>query len=632
MSRGLIADAVLAQIKERLDIVDVVSGHVTLTRAGQNFKARCPFHDDRSPSFTVSPSRQLFHCFGCGVSGDVVSFYMKVSGLVFPEAVRELGRRVGVDVPEARGPEADRDAQVRRRLEQMNEAARQLFVETLQDPAVGRPGREYLERRGITPETIAQFQIGYAPREWERLVRTLTAKGFTPAELNQAGLARPNAAEGQAGRRPGWHDYFKERVMFPITDLRRRVVGFGGRSVGDGIPKYLNSQETPLFHKGQTLYGLDLAHDAAGRADHLIIVEGYFDAIALHQAGIRQTVATLGTALTAEHVRMIRRYVKQVVLLFDPDAAGVRAALRSLDLFVDSGLSVTVMSLPWGEDPDTYVRAQGAAAFQTLMSQAPSLWDFALEQSLATVGPNARIEDKVRCADAVLKIVQKIQHPIERDERVHRIAERLGLSETRLREQLTAVKADAGAASSAQSGPSRALPSSASGAANKPVSASRGPRRGEPREEREMVHLLLQGALNAADVTQLLPNLFTVPAYRALVEAALRHRSVDGRIQLRALLDAVADDPEMGPLAAELSLLERHDEDVRASVRGCFESLSRRRWELQLADCMRQLKAASQAGRVEEEALLTAQLDTLRLEKAAGRVGGRDVMKAGAKE
>ncbi len=601
MSRGLISETILNQIKERLDIVDLVSGHVTLARTGQNLKARCPFHDERTPSFTVSPSKQLFHCFGCGASGDAVTFFMRVSGLSFPEAIRELGRRVGVEVPDARSPEEDREAQLRRRLEEVNEAARTYFMETLQDELSGKSAREYLRNRGIESPAAAQFQIGYAVPDWERLVRALTAKGYTATELVQAGLAAPRNQVPGGASASGHYDQFRGRVMFPIRDLRRRVVGFGGRVIGEGEPKYLNSRDTPLFKKGHTLYALDLAYESASRLDQLIIVEGYFDVIALHQAGIQNVVATLGTALTPEHIRTARRYVNQMVLLFDPDAAGVRAALRTLDLFVDSGLAVTVMSLPEGEDPDTFVRTRGAEAFRALQREAPSLWDFAMEQSLRTAD-SGRLEDKVRCADAVLQIVNKISHPIERDERLRKVAERLGIKESRLKERSEILKSARAGKATSEVGRTAAMATKA----------------GNP-EERELVHLLLQGHLTDADAARLREDAFTVPAHRRIVEAALRHRGADGRILLRPILDELVQDPVAGTLAAELSLLERFDDDVRASVQGCFETLERRRREATLAELVKQLKEASRAGRVDEVHLLNARVNALRIEKAAGR-------------
>ncbi|CAI4030853.1 DNA primase [Nitrospira tepida] len=600
MSRGPISDAILAQIKERLDIIDVVSGHMTLTRTGQNFKACCPFHDDRTPSFTVSPGKQLFHCFGCGASGDAIAFFMKVSGLTFPEAMRELGRRVGVQVPETSAAETDQDAQRRRRLEAVNQAAAAHFRHTLSEPAIGKPGRDYLESRGIDQVVADQFGLGYAAPDWERLVRSLMKDGFSEAEICEAGLAVPRNS-GARAQGAGSYDQFRGRVIFPITDLRRRVVGFGGRVVGPGEPKYLNSRDTPLFKKGQTLYALDAAYEAAGRQQTLIIVEGYFDVIALHQAGIRTAVATLGTALTPEHVRTVRRYAKQVVLLFDPDAAGVRAALRTLNLFVDTGLAVNVVSLPDGHDPDTFVRAHGAEGFGRLLEQAPSLWDFALDQSLRRA-VSGRIEEKVRAADAVVEIIQKISHPVEKAERLRQAAERLGINEQRLAERYLSVE---------RAGRATRRPSfhAAAPVLQKNINP----------EERELIHLLLQGQCSSKDLGRLRPDSFVDPATRAIAEAALRHRGADGRLLLRPLLDELLGVDSTRVLAAELSVKERHDEDAQASIRGCLEKLDRRRHERLLAELVAQLKEASQAGRTDEVRTLNERVNELRLQKAAYR-------------
>ncbi|MGE3153570.1 MAG: DNA primase [Nitrospiraceae bacterium] len=602
MSRGPISDAILAQIKERLDIMDVVSSHMTLTRTGQNFKACCPFHDDRTPSFTVSPGKQLFHCFGCGESGDAIAFFMKVSGLTFPEAMRELGRRVGIQVPEVSATETDQDAQRRRRLESVNQAAAGHFRRTLSEPAIGQPGRDYLETRGIGQAAADQFGLGYAMPDWERLVRSLMKDGFSEAEICEAGLAVPrNSGTRTAAAGGGCYDQFRGRVIFPITDLRRRVVGFGGRVVGPGEPKYLNSRDTPLFKKGQTLYALDVAYEAASRERTLIIVEGYFDVIALHQAGIRTAVATLGTALTPEHVRTVRRYANRVVLLFDPDAAGVRAALRTLNLFVDTGLAVNVVSLPDGHDPDTFVRSHGPEGFARLLERSPSLWDFALDQSLRQAA-SGRIEEKVRASDAVVEIIQKISHPVEKAERLRQAAERLGISEQRLAERYVSIQKGA-----------RGNRASSSGAAAPKPNATINP------EEREFVHLLLHGHCSAKDLTGLRSDSFVDPAARSIVEAALRHRGADGRLLLRPLLDELLTNESARVLTAELSVQERHDEDAPASMRGCLATLDRRRHERLLAELVAQLKEASQAGRTEEVRTLNERVNELRIQKAAYR-------------
>ena len=593
MGRGLISEDVINQVRDRVDIAEVVGHHVSLTRAGQNLKGLCPFHQEKSPSFTVSPSRQIFHCFGCGAGGNVFTFLMRITGANFPETVRELGQKFGIDVPDSGPSVGPHTAQVSR-LEPLNRAAMAWFQQSLRDGVAGAMARDYLASRGIRPETIERFEIGCALAEWDGLIKALSKQGFAQSDLAAAGLtvAREHAS--------GAYDRFRARVMFPITDLRKRVVGFGGRILGEGTPKYLNSPDTPLFKKGQTLYALDLAREAVARLKTVIVVEGYFDAVALHQAGLTHTVATLGTALTAEHIQVLRRFASKVVLLFDPDQAGVRAALRGLDLFVNSGLGVKVVTLPAGEDPDTYVRKEGPEAFTRLEEQAPSLLDFALEHSVSTA-ESSTIEGRIRSVDDVLRILQKSEHPIEREERIRVVAERLGVSQQRLIERYPAL---------VQSQSEGRRPASAQSIGLTPATFK------GVSEERDLVYLLLHGHLTAVDVQRLRPEAFSVPACRSLVEAALSHLDRDGRVGLRLLLDAVVDHPDCGSLATELSMREDHFDDVRAHVAGCLETLDRKRAEAVLRDLIMQLKAAEREGRTEDAQRLNAHVNELRMQKA----------------
>ena len=593
MGRGLISEDVINQVRDRVDIAEVVGHHVSLTRAGQNLKGLCPFHQEKSPSFTVSPSRQIFHCFGCGAGGNVFTFLMRITGANFPETVRELGQKFGIDIPDS-GPSAGPHAAQASRIEPLNRAAMAWFQQSLRDGVAGAMARDYLASRGIRPETIERFEIGCALAEWDGLIKALSKQGFAQSDLAAAGLtvAREHAS--------GAYDRFRARVMFPITDLRKRVVGFGGRILGEGTPKYLNSPDTPLFKKGQTLYALDLAREAVARLKTVIVVEGYFDAVALHQAGLTHTVATLGTALTAEHIQVLRRFAFKVVLLFDPDQAGVRAALRGLDLFVNSGLGVKVVTLPAGEDPDTYVRKEGPEAFTRLEEQAPSLLDFALEHSVSTA-ESSTIEGRIRSVDDVLRILQKSEHPIEREERMRVVAERLGVSQQRLVERYPAL---------VQSQSEGRRPASAQSIGLTPATFK------GVSEERDLVYLLLHGHLTAADVQRLRPEAFSVPACRSLVEAALSHLDRDGRVGLRLLLDAVVDHPDCGSLATELSMREDHFDDLRAHVAGCLETLDRKRAEAVFRDLIMQLKAAEREGRTEDAQRLNAHVNELRMQKA----------------
>ena len=591
MGRALISDDIINQIRDRTDIVEIVGQHVSLTRAGQNLKGLCPFHQEKSPSFTVSPSRQIFHCFGCGAGGNVFTFLTRITGASFPETVRELGRKVGIEVQESAvqgGPQAAQTG----RIEQLNRAAAAWFQENLREAQGGTEAREYLVRRGIQQATIDRFSIGVAPSEWDGLIKSLTKQGFSQGDLVSAGLiiARDNGS--------GFYDRFRARVMFTITDLRKRVVGFGGRVLGEGTPKYLNSPDTALFKKGQTLFALDVAREAVTRTKTVIVVEGYFDAIVLHQAGLTHTVATLGTALTLEHIQVLRRFASKVVLLFDPDAAGERAALRGLDLFVNSGLGVKVVTLPAGEDPDTYVRKEGPESFARLEDQAPSLLDFALEHSLKTA-ESSTIEGRIRSVDEVLRILQKSEHPIEREERIRLVAERLGINQQRLIERYPALLKQEGRRPVSVPAASPAAPSY----------------KGVP-EERDLVYLLLHGHLTPADLRRVRLETFSVQACRMVVEKALEHLGQDGRVGLRQLLDTIVDDPDCGSLATELSMREEHFDDVRAHVQGCLDTLDRKRAESVLRELIAQLKAAEREGRIEDAQALNARVNELRMQKA----------------
>ncbi len=600
VGRTLISDDIKNRIRDRVDIADVVGHHVSLRRAGQNLVGLCPFHQEKSPSFSVSPSKQMFYCFGCKAGGDVFAFLTKITGATFPEVLRELGDKVGIVVEES--PEERMQRGQTHRLEEINRASMTWFQANLRDPQIGVAAREYLNRRGLLPSTVESFQIGMSSPEWDGLFKFLTRKGFTHGEIMTAGLGsqRPNGN--------GYYDKFHGRLMFTITDLRKRVVGFGGRVLDDRMPKYLNSPDTPLFKKGQTLFAFDQAREAIMRTKIVIVVEGYFDAIALHQAGLTHTVATLGTALTAEHIQILRRFADKVVLLFDPDAAGVRAALRGLDLFVNSGLSVKVVTLPVGEDPDTFVRREGAGAFAQLEAAAPSLLDYALDHTVKQTDDGS-LESRIRSVDEVLRILQKSEHPIERQERIKIVSERLGISEARLIERYPTLLAQPKRGAEA----SRAQP-----VQEIPLNALF---KGRP-EERDLLVLLLRGKLAPADVRRLRPESFTVAACHKFVEIALAHVERDGRINLRSALDESVADPDCGALAAELSMREDHFDDVQAHIAACLDCLDRKRSERVMRELIARLKTAEREGRMDDVRLLNMQINEVRMRKAGTPTAG----------
>jgi DNA primase len=598
MTAGLIPEEIINQIRERVDIADVVANYVALSRTGQNLKGLCPFHSEKTPSFTVSPSRQIFHCFGCGAGGNVFTFVMKLEGTSFPDTVRELGQRAGITVPAVSSGLGSSDTLQRERLERLHQSAMKWFQRNLWETESGQHAQRYLEERGLQRSTIESFGLGVSLPTWDGLIRALIHEQYSVTDIASSGLV---VTKEQSGRRvtdaSGYYDRFRGRLMFPIIDLRKRVIGFGGRVMGEGEPKYLNSPETTLFNKGRTLYAFDRARDAAGRESRLVIVEGYFDAIALHQAGIANVAATLGTALTPDHLTIIRRFAKKVVLLFDPDAAGVRAALRTLDLFVDSGLGVTVISLPGGHDPDTYVREHGSDAFRVLQDRAPSLLDFAVEQSLQRASSGS-IDDRIRSVDEILGILQKTGHRIEQEECMRRVAERLGLNQQRLIERYPELRAKV----------DRPL--------SRPVHIQDGGRSKRQHEEWELAYFLLQGKLTADHIRALQADFFTEPVCRRIIEIGLRHLDHDGRALIRPVLDEGLTDPDCSAAVTELSMSERHFDDATAYIDGCLDALERKQRQRALDQLIMQLRVAERDGRVEESQRLNAQVNALRLSKA----------------
>ncbi len=419
---ALIPPETLELIRSRLDIVELVGEFVPLTRAGRNMKARCPFHQERSPSFIVSPERQTFHCFGCGEGGDAFSFVMKSESLSFMEAAERLALRAGVKIEADRelGP-ADKE---RIKIREANEFAAQHYAELLKKDAAAESARQYVAKRRLSKGSVEHFLLGYAPRNGN-LAPAALKKGFSEEILMKAGLAA-RRADGSL------RDYFFDRLMFPIRDVKGAFVGFGGRTLGDGEPKYLNTAETPVFSKSKVLYGLyeGLAETRKARKAHLM--EGYMDVIASHQHGLKTACAPLGTALTPEHALLIKRYADAVAIVFDADAAGQTAAVRGAEVALESGLLTRVASVPEGKDPDEFLHAKGLAAFQAALDAAQDLVAFKTELLIKRAG-QLTPEAKSAIARDVMSTIVRCPDEILKDEWVRRLASRLGLNEESLR-------------------------------------------------------------------------------------------------------------------------------------------------------------------------------------------------------
>ncbi len=429
---GRIPEETIQEIRNRVDIVELVSSYLPLKRSGGNHQGLCPFHQEKTPSFNVNEPRQIFHCFGCGVGGNVFSFLMRMEGLSFPEAVKRLGERVGIEVEET----PDSPAEVRRReayeqLLKINDTACAFYHNTLLEAPAGAPARRYLRQRGYEGETVRAFRLGFAPERWEALAEHLKAKGFSASDVRNAGLVR----EGQQGR--GDYDLFRNRLLFPISDLQERVVAFGGRVLDDSLPKYINSPETPVYQKSRTLYGLCQARDAMRHSREVLVVEGYFDLLALSRAGFGNVVATCGTALTADHARILKRYVDKVLLVFDEDAAGRQASFRAMDALLPEGLATRMVSLPAGADPDSLIQDQGADSFREAVAAAKPVLEVFMEDQLARNDDS--VEGRARAAEEVLGRLRRLPSDLEKDLYIKQLAGRTGLAEDLLRDRRRAV-------------------------------------------------------------------------------------------------------------------------------------------------------------------------------------------------
>jgi len=425
----LIPEGVLDEVQARTDIADLIGRYVPLKRAGRHFKAHCPFHKERTPSFMVNTEKQIFHCFGCGVGGNVFGFLMQHDRLTFPEAVRQLADQAGVAIPDEAAA-SSRAAHAS--LVALLEKVCQHFERRLLDPAGGQAARAYLSQRGVSERTRQAFRLGLSPSGWQGLLQGATATGVSAEELEAAGLIIRG--------RSGYYDRFRHRLMFPIVDLRGRVVGFGGRSLDAQEPKYLNSPETPLYTKGRHLFGLAQAKDAILRAKAAVVVEGYFDCVVLADAGISHVVSPLGTALTLEQARLLKRYAEQVLLAFDADAAGEQATLRGIDLLVETGLQVRVAQLPQGVDPDEYLRAYGRERLEQLLEHSAGIFEVLVETALRR-HPGADTESRVAAAQFVLPTIAKMPSAMMRSEYVRLLAERLQLDAGAVAEELAKAKA-----------------------------------------------------------------------------------------------------------------------------------------------------------------------------------------------
>ncbi|MFO7765299.1 MAG: DNA primase [Pelovirga sp.] len=579
---GQISDDKIEQVRDRTDIIELISQYVNLKTSGRNRMGLCPFHAEKTPSFSVNAERQFYHCFGCGASGDVFSFLMQSEGLNFPDAVRRLAERAGVDLEERLLSETERaQLEHRERLFRINGLAADYFHANLMEHPQGEVARAYLKKRGYGQKAAGEYRIGYALDEWEGLKKHLQHHQVSAAEARSLGLLR----EGKSGR--GDYDMFRARLMFPILDLSGRVVAFAGRVLDEGKPKYINSPESSVYHKGEVLFGLYQARQAMRLSGDVLIVEGYFDQLALNRAGFAQAVATCGTALTSEHVRQLKRYVQRVVLLFDQDSAGRQATFKAMTTLQQEGVAAAGISLPAGDDPDSFLRRQGGDAFRTRLDAARPVMEIYMDEALKEGG--AAIELKVRAVEQVLEKIASLQSELEQDLYVKELSQRSGIDVSLIRKKFATIsqkrQRTRGQSQETREEAPQPAPYPAHHAdAQPPVTKPSSAQMAINRTELTLLRLLLQSSLVRREFVERAGlNLIQHPDVAVLIRQVLE-RATDSGCDIEALL------PELNKIQRE----------ILVTARNCDPNEFSENLQQACSDCLRSLEKQALKKRVEQ--------------------------------
>ncbi len=584
----MIPDSVLAEIQDKLNIADFINTFVPLKRAGRSFKGLCPFHQEKTPSFVVSPDKQIFHCFGCGASGTIISFHMKHQSLEFRDAVRELADRAGVTIPEDVGRREQ--ASSKNEVFEVIKAAEDFYIRALENAGESSVVRAYVKKRGLTRDALSKFGIGYSPDAWDQLIAHLGNKAGLPL-LERAGLVLPK----QGG---GHYDRFRNRLMFPIRDVRGNHLGFGARALDDSIPKYLNSPETEIYQKGKHLYGFHLAADAVKKLDEVVIVEGYMDLIACVMAGTDNVVASSGTALTVDQIRLVKRYTRNVTALFDADKAGEMATLRGLDLLVQEDCSVRIAEMPLGNDPDTYIRSEGAEAFrEKVLAGAKTFFDY----KIALLGrryPVKTVEGRVRIAMEMIETLRKVPNAVLKAGLVRRLSEELKLSENALQTEMEK-KGD---------GISGMLKNAATAARETPAR----PGTGEPMSERILIGLLLNFPEYVIRARPLVASAdFKNAKSRSIIEFILAGADEDEGVKPAQILNRIGDDAEGSSLVTRALHEAATIEDPDKAFEDCVRWIERCRKESRKDILAQEIRAAEMGGDLEKRNRLLVEFQEL---------------------
>lgn len=526
-------------IAERVSILDLVSPHVELKQAGKYYKGLCPFHPDKNPSFVVNPDRNTFYCFGCGAGGDIYSFFMKFHNLSFPQALEELARRAGVPLTERNRRKDPKQEEALKKALALNESVCRYYHRTLLEAPEAAAAREYLARRGIGKDTLLAFSLGYAPAEWDRLLRSIQKRQGAVELASALGLLI-SRREGS-----GFYDRFRNRLIFPIFNTMGQVIAFGGRTLGNEEPKYMNSPESFLYHKGSALYGLHRAQASIRQRDAVIVVEGYFDLLALYEKGIENAVAVLGTALTTGQIDILKRHTRNLVLVFDGDEAGKKASFRNLPDLLERDIPARVVYLPDNEDPDSFVNQWGREAFEKLLEEGPPLFEAFLRERTQHIAKGDPVERKVAALRELLPLIRRIPDRLAQGLRAQALAEEMGISELTVREELS------------KTGEARRRSRETAAEATGTQNVGKW-----PVEERLLCQILMQfPSLLPRFIDAEVLGSFKSAALADMIQAFATHYRNRGSLNLSEVLPEEADDPGLFHLLSSLSCREEFTED-----------------------------------------------------------------------
>ncbi|MBU3947929.1 MAG: DNA primase [Proteobacteria bacterium] len=536
------------EIKNTADIVDVVSESVLLKKSGRNHLGLCPFHSEKTPSFTVSYEKQIFYCFGCGAGGNVFAYLMKKEGFTFPEAVKYVAEKYGIDIPEKLSPEQNRKISEKDSIFSINKQAMEFFKSCLLSSGTSKKAFEYLNKREISENVIRDYHLGYAPDGWNVLLNYFNKINISTALLEKAGLiVRKNKSEG-------FYDRFRNRIIFPIFDINSQVIGFGGRVMDDSLPKYLNSPETMVFNKSQSLYGLDIARSECRITETVYIVEGYFDLLSLHKNGIKNSVATLGTSISHEHVKILRGIVGKdgkFILVYDSDDAGIKAAQRSIEIFDKGFADAKVLVLPSGYDPDSYLVKFGIEAFKNAVSNAQGAVSFLINSAIKKYGLS--VEGKIRIVSELKNTLSSIDDHVARALYIRELSEKIDIDEAAIHERIRETLSDIRSGKYINKSDAGPVPNNQDVAGSEPGNMLIEDMQRGTRFERQIIAMMLQFPEMIPEIIKCdLLSGFTDDVLKAIGNAIIEQKSLPELNSRNAM--PIFDDDEKNSIAAFLSI------------------------------------------------------------------------------